>query len=66
MQEYFPAEVCAALEASLLEYGKQVLGCVGITPIWLSYYVGVSANPLMSCALLIQKFSWIYLFCSLL
>lgn len=40
-QDYFNETDYAALEASLLDFGKEKLGCVGITPIWLSYYVSV-------------------------
>ena len=44
-QDYFKQEDYEELEASLLEYGKEKLGCLGITPIWLSYYVGTYAVP---------------------
>ena len=40
--EYFAPQNVEALEAALLEFGKERLGCVGITPLWLSYYVGAS------------------------
>jgi hypothetical protein len=39
-QEYFEADDYEKLESALLEYGKDQLGCIGLTPIWLSYYVG--------------------------
>jgi hypothetical protein len=42
--QYFAPEDYEELEAALLEYGKEALGCVGITPIWLSYYVGIRAT----------------------
>ena len=55
VQEYFEEEHYNALEASLLEYGKEKLGCVGITPVWLSYYVG--RPPLCHSSLSIFKLS---------
>ena len=30
---------CSKLEDALLQYGREALGCGGISPIWLSYYV---------------------------
>lgn len=27
------------LEDALVEYGERVLGCRGISPVWLSYYI---------------------------
>ena len=30
---------CSKLEEALLSYGREALGCAGISPIWLSYYV---------------------------
>jgi hypothetical protein len=39
-QDYFPPKLFARLERVLLDYGKEQLGCIGLTPIWLSYYVG--------------------------
>lgn len=42
-QDYFNETDFSALEAGLLDFGKEKLGCVGMTPIWLSYYV--SAFP---------------------
>ena len=52
VQEYFEEEHYNALEVALLEYGKEKLGCVGISPIWLSYYVGesprIQAPPVQS------------------
>jgi hypothetical protein len=37
--QFFPQEEYQGLEDALLEYGEQHLGCRGISPIWLSYYV---------------------------
>jgi len=36
---YFPAALYDRLENALTEYGERVLGCRGISPVWLSYYV---------------------------
>ncbi|EIE23883.1 hypothetical protein COCSUDRAFT_28507 [Coccomyxa subellipsoidea C-169] len=36
---FFPEDTYRELEDALLEYGEQQLGCRGISPIWLSYYV---------------------------
>lgn len=44
-QDYFNETDYKALEAGLLDFGKEKLGCVGITPIWLSYYVSVFSWP---------------------
>lgn len=38
--EYFEGGDYQALEDALLEFGKERLGCIGLTPIWLSYYIG--------------------------
>jgi len=38
-EEFFPEEVYGELEAALLEFGQQNLGCQSISPIWLSYYI---------------------------
>ena len=38
-QDFFEEEDYEVLETALLTFGKERLGCVGITPIWLSYYV---------------------------
>jgi len=35
---FFPSELYDQLEDSLIEYGERVLGCRGISPIWLSFY----------------------------
>jgi hypothetical protein len=43
-QEYFSGDDYHELERTLLEYGKSQLGCIGVTPIWLSYYIGVLSN----------------------
>jgi hypothetical protein len=47
-QAYFNEMDYKTLEASLLDYGKEKLGCLGITPIWLSYYISahLSHQPL--------------------
>lgn len=37
--QFFPEESYQQLEDALLEYGEEQLGCRGISPIWLSYYV---------------------------
>ncbi|CAL8462666.1 g2199 [Coccomyxa elongata] len=37
--QFFPEDTYRELEDALLEYGEQHLGCRGISPIWLSYYV---------------------------
>ncbi|KAK9906601.1 hypothetical protein WJX75_004764 [Coccomyxa subellipsoidea] len=37
--QFFPEDSYRELEDALLEYGEQRLGCRGISPIWLSYYV---------------------------
>lgn len=36
---FFPPELYDRLEDALIEYGEKVLGCRGISPVWLSYYV---------------------------
>lgn len=36
---FFPPRLCDRLEDALVEYGERQLGCRGISPIWLSYYV---------------------------
>ncbi|PSC71913.1 Oxoglutarate iron-dependent dioxygenase [Micractinium conductrix] len=36
---FFPPELYDRLEDALVEYGERVLGCRGISPVWLSYYV---------------------------
>ncbi|KAL4425742.1 hypothetical protein ABPG75_009758 [Micractinium tetrahymenae] len=36
---FFPAQLYDRLEDALVEYGERQLGCRGISPIWLSYYV---------------------------
>lgn len=38
-QVYFPEPLYARLEDALLAYGESQLGCRGMTPIWMSYYV---------------------------
>lgn len=38
-EHFFPPELYAQLEDSLIEYGERVLGCRGISPVWLSYYI---------------------------
>ena len=48
-QEYFAPKYFQALEGALLEFGKQHLGCIGITPIWLSYYIGEFRCPAPRC-----------------
>ena len=37
--QFFPEEQYQQLEDALLDYGEEQLGCRGISPIWLSYYV---------------------------
>ena len=37
--QFFPEDHYQQLEDGLLDYGEQQLGCRGISPIWLSYYV---------------------------
>jgi len=37
--EFFPAALGGALEDALLTWGRAQLGCAGMTPLWLSYYV---------------------------
>ena len=36
---FFPPELYDRLEDALIEYGERHLGCRGISPVWLSYYV---------------------------
>lgn len=36
---FFPRQLYDRLEDALVEYGERALGCRGISPIWLSYYV---------------------------
>lgn len=36
---FFPPKLYDKLEDGLIEYGEKALGCRGISPIWLSYYV---------------------------
>lgn len=36
---FFPPPLYDRLENALTEYGERVLGCRGISPVWLSYYV---------------------------
>lgn len=36
---FFPADVYDRLENALTEFGERVLGCRGISPVWLSYYI---------------------------
>ena len=36
---FFPPELYDQLEDELVEYGERVLGCRGISPLWLSVYV---------------------------
>lgn len=38
-QDYFPEPLFAKLESALAEYAAAELGCVGMTPLWLSCYV---------------------------
>ncbi|GAX82162.1 hypothetical protein CEUSTIGMA_g9590.t1 [Chlamydomonas eustigma] len=38
-QVYFSSALYDRLEDALISYGESVLGCRGITPIWMSYYV---------------------------
>lgn len=40
--DFFCEADYSTLEAALLEHGKAELGCVGVTQIWLSYYVGAA------------------------
>jgi hypothetical protein len=35
---FFPSDLYDQLEDALVEYGERVLGCRGISPVWLSYY----------------------------
>ena len=37
--QFFPEEAYQQLEDALLEYGEEHLGCRGMSPVWLSYYV---------------------------
>jgi hypothetical protein len=37
--QFFPEAEYLALEDALLEFSEQELGCRGISPLWLSYYV---------------------------
>ena len=37
--QLLPAEEYEALEDHLLAFGEERLGCRGISPIWLSYYI---------------------------
>lgn len=37
--QFFPEEQYQQLEDALLDYGEEHLGCRGISPVWLSYYV---------------------------
>ena len=37
--QFFPEEAYQQLEDALLEYGEEQLGCRGMSPVWLSYYV---------------------------
>ena len=48
--QYFPEEDYQRLEDALLDYGEQQLGCRGISPIWLSYYVD-GCRQVTHCAL---------------
>lgn len=36
---FFPPELYDRLEEALTEWGERELGCRGISPLWLSYYV---------------------------
>ncbi len=38
-EHFFPPALYDALEDALIEFGERELGCRGISPIWLSYYV---------------------------
>ncbi len=38
-EHYFPKTIFRSFENSLLEWGRRNLGCTGISPSWLSYYV---------------------------
>ena len=48
--QFFPEEDYQRLEDALLDYGEQQLGCRGISPIWLSYYVD-GCRQVTHCAL---------------
>lgn len=37
--EFFPRKLSDALEDALIFFGESRLGCRGISPIWLSYYI---------------------------
>lgn len=37
--EFFPSQLSDALEDALISFGESRLGCRGISPIWLSYYI---------------------------
>ena len=37
--QFFPEEAYQQLEDALLQYGEEHLGCRGMSPVWLSYYV---------------------------
>ena len=37
--QFFPDDSYSALIDALQEFGEQQLGCRGISPVWLSYYV---------------------------
>jgi hypothetical protein len=36
---FFPPDLYMELESKILDFGQERLGCRGISPIWLSYYV---------------------------
>lgn len=38
-EAFFPEHLYSALENAIIEYGETKLGCRGISPMWLSYYV---------------------------
>lgn len=48
--QFFPPDIYDRLEDRLIEFGERVLGCRGISPIWLSYYVDGCRQELHSDA----------------